>query len=170
MLQGSPETSHTLKKSRASVSDITWVIACQRSSVYSVPRLRDHVVALASLFLCLHADRVLGFLKCARLFAELQSKLNQLSSAESKENDTSTKKMSKESSEQPNAIQRQMSDNLDIPSRTVVLKDASEIPNSYQMTPGGTMYSTTPGGTSWVINEEVWLLTQQTFIMNFFPL
>lgn len=43
-------------------------------------------------------------------------------------------------------VERQMSGNLDIPSRTVVVKDPADLPNSYQMTPGGTMYSTTPGG------------------------
>ena len=55
--------------------------------------------------------------------------------------------MSTNPSQTPNSVERQTSENLDIPSRTVVVKDASELPNSYQMTPGGTMYSTTPGGT-----------------------
>lgn len=43
-------------------------------------------------------------------------------------------------------IERQMSDSREIPSRTVVLKDPSELPSCYSTTPGGTLYSTTPGG------------------------
>ncbi len=34
----------------------------------------------------------------------------------------------------------------DIPTRRVVLNDASQLPNDYSQTPGGTLFSTTPGG------------------------
>ena len=34
----------------------------------------------------------------------------------------------------------------DIPTRRVVLNDASQLPNDYSTTPGGTLFSTTPGG------------------------
>lgn len=54
--------------------------------------------------------------------------------------------MSEETKPGPSGLDRQSSNSLDIPSRTVVVKDAAELPNSYSMTPGGTMYSTTPGG------------------------
>ena len=33
-----------------------------------------------------------------------------------------------------------------IPIRRVVLNDASQLPNEYSQTPGGTLFSTTPGG------------------------
>lgn len=46
----------------------------------------------------------------------------------------------------PPKLDRQTSNSLDIPSRTVVVNNAADLPNSYSMTPGGTMYSTTPGG------------------------
>ena len=54
--------------------------------------------------------------------------------------------MSEEAKKGPAGLDRQSSNSLDIPSRTVLIKDASELPSSYCMTPGGTMYSTTPGG------------------------
>lgn len=65
--------------------------------------------------------------------------------------------MSQPQPPKPVGVERQSSDSLDIPSRTVVLKDASELPNSYSMTPGGTMYSTTPGGTR-IIYDRKFLL------------
>ena len=34
----------------------------------------------------------------------------------------------------------------DIPTRRVVLNDASQLPHDYSTTPGGTLFSTTPGG------------------------
>ena len=34
-----------------------------------------------------------------------------------------------------------------IPTRTIEVKDASQLPSDYSSTPGGTMFSTTPGGT-----------------------
>ncbi|KFB46171.1 AGAP007781-PA-like protein [Anopheles sinensis] len=33
-----------------------------------------------------------------------------------------------------------------IPSKRVLIHDASELPDLYSSTPGGTLYSTTPGG------------------------
>lgn len=33
-----------------------------------------------------------------------------------------------------------------IPSKRVLLTDASQLPDSYSTTPGGTLFSTTPGG------------------------
>ena len=54
--------------------------------------------------------------------------------------------MSETNTPKPIGFDRQTSNSLDIPSRTVVVKDAADLPNSYSMTPGGTMYSTTPGG------------------------
>ena len=33
-----------------------------------------------------------------------------------------------------------------IPTRTIEVKDASQLPSDYSSTPGGTMFSTTPGG------------------------
>lgn len=33
-----------------------------------------------------------------------------------------------------------------IPSRRIILNDASQLPHDYSSTPGGTLYSTTPGG------------------------
>lgn len=33
-----------------------------------------------------------------------------------------------------------------IPSKRVLLTDASQLPDIYSSTPGGTLYSTTPGG------------------------
>ena len=59
--------------------------------------------------------------------------------------DKSDKSPSKMSEEKP-ILERQTSESLKIPERRVVVKDASELPNSYSVTPGGTMFSTTPGG------------------------
>lgn len=33
-----------------------------------------------------------------------------------------------------------------IPSKRIVVTDASQLPDVYSSTPGGTLYSTTPGG------------------------
>ncbi|KAE8739620.1 eukaryotic translation initiation factor 4E-binding protein [Frankliniella occidentalis] len=44
-----------------------------------------------------------------------------------------------------------------IPVRRVMLSDASQLPNDYSTTPGGTLYSTTPGGTR-VVYERNFLL------------
>lgn len=35
---------------------------------------------------------------------------------------------------------------MTIPSRKVLIHDASDLPDLYSSTPGGTLYSTTPGG------------------------
>lgn len=42
---------------------------------------------------------------------------------------------------------RRVSDIRDIPSRRILINDASQLPNDYSSTPGGTLFSTTPGGT-----------------------
>ncbi|XP_057215842.1 eukaryotic translation initiation factor 4E-binding protein 3 [Triplophysa rosa] len=44
-----------------------------------------------------------------------------------------------------------------IPSRSVVEKTWSQLPESYNQTPGGTLFSTTPGGTR-IIYERKFLL------------
>ena len=43
-------------------------------------------------------------------------------------------------------IARQATQCQTIPSRRVVINDASQLPPDYSTTPGGTLYSTTPGG------------------------
>jgi hypothetical protein len=45
-------------------------------------------------------------------------------------------------------IARQATQCQTIPSRRVVINDASQLPVDYSTTPGGTVYSTTPGGKS----------------------
>ncbi|XP_003385481.1 PREDICTED: eukaryotic translation initiation factor 4E-binding protein 2-like [Amphimedon queenslandica] len=65
--------------------------------------------------------------------------------------------MSEEAKKGPTGLDRQSSNSLDIPSRTVLVKDASELPSSYCMTPGGTMYSTTPGGTRIIYDRKMLL-------------
>ncbi|XP_055639355.1 eukaryotic translation initiation factor 4E-binding protein [Toxorhynchites rutilus septentrionalis] len=44
-----------------------------------------------------------------------------------------------------------------IPSKRVLIHDASELPAYYSSTPGGTMYSTTPGGTR-IVYERAFLM------------
>lgn len=41
---------------------------------------------------------------------------------------------------------RQPSQSRAIPTRTVTLSDAAQLPPDYCTTPGGTLFSTTPGG------------------------
>ena len=41
-----------------------------------------------------------------------------------------------------------------IPTRTIEVKDASQLPSDYSSTPGGTMFSTTPGGTMYLYGTE----------------
>lgn len=43
---------------------------------------------------------------------------------------------------------RQPSQSRAIPTRTVTLSDAAQLPADYCTTPGGTLFSTTPGGKS----------------------
>lgn len=43
-------------------------------------------------------------------------------------------------------IARQATHSQSIPSRHVVINDASQLPMDYSTTPGGTLFSTTPGG------------------------
>jgi len=45
-----------------------------------------------------------------------------------------------------------------IPSRRIILNDASQLPHDYSSTPGGTLYSTTPGGTR--------IVYERNFLMN----
>ncbi|XP_064457295.1 eukaryotic translation initiation factor 4E-binding protein 1-like [Ornithodoros turicata] len=42
--------------------------------------------------------------------------------------------------------ERKMSDSCAIPTRRVLVNDASQLPIDYSSTPGGTIFSTTPGG------------------------
>jgi len=44
-----------------------------------------------------------------------------------------------------------------IPSKCVLVTDASQLPELYSSTPGGTLYSTTPGGTR-IIYERAFLM------------
>ena len=43
-------------------------------------------------------------------------------------------------------IARQATQCQSIPTKKVVINDASQMPSDYSTTPGGTLYSTTPGG------------------------
>lgn len=43
-------------------------------------------------------------------------------------------------------VARQATNCQNIPSRRVVIDDASQLPHDYSTTPGGTLFSTTPGG------------------------
>ncbi|XP_063243357.1 eukaryotic translation initiation factor 4E-binding protein isoform X2 [Bacillus rossius redtenbacheri] len=54
-------------------------------------------------------------------------------------------------------IARQATHSQSIPSRRVVLNDASQLPADYSCTPGGTLYSTTPGGTR-IVYERAFLM------------
>ena len=44
-----------------------------------------------------------------------------------------------------------------IPTRRILLKDASQLPSDYSTTPGGTLFSTTPGGTR-IIYDRAFLM------------
>lgn len=44
-----------------------------------------------------------------------------------------------------------------IPSKRVLIHDASDLPDLYSSTPGGTLYSTTPGGTR-IVYERAFLM------------
>lgn len=54
-------------------------------------------------------------------------------------------------------IARQATQCQTIPSRRVVISDASQLPIDYSTTPGGTVYSTTPGGTR-IVYERAFLM------------
>lgn len=56
-----------------------------------------------------------------------------------------------------NHIARHSSQCRDIPSRRVIINDASQLPSDYSTTPGGTIFSTTPGGTR-IIYDRAFLL------------
>ncbi|KAF4519591.1 hypothetical protein B566_EDAN003758 [Ephemera danica] len=51
-------------------------------------------------------------------------------------------------------IARQATQSQSIPSRHVVINDASQLPMDYSTTPGGTLFSTTPGGTRIVYDRS----------------
>ncbi|CAB3364751.1 eukaryotic translation initiation factor 4E-binding protein 1 [Cloeon dipterum] len=51
-------------------------------------------------------------------------------------------------------IARQATQSQSIPSRHVVINDATQLPMDYSTTPGGTLYSTTPGGTRIVYDRS----------------
>ncbi|KAK0153682.1 Eukaryotic translation initiation factor 4E-binding protein 2 [Merluccius polli] len=50
---------------------------------------------------------------------------------------------------------RQLSDSRAIPTRTVLISDAAQLPHDYCTTPGGTLFSTTPGGTAFCVAVAV---------------
>lgn len=54
-------------------------------------------------------------------------------------------------------VARQVTQNQSIPSRRIVINSASQLPNDYSTTPGGTIYSTTPGGTR-IVYERNFLM------------
>jgi hypothetical protein len=54
-------------------------------------------------------------------------------------------------------VARQVTQSQAIPSRRMVINSASQLPNDYSTTPGGTIYSTTPGGTR-IVYERAFLL------------
>jgi len=54
-------------------------------------------------------------------------------------------------------VARQVTQSQAIPSRRMVINSASQLPNDYSTTPGGTIYSTTPGGTR-VVYERAFLM------------
>ncbi|NXR10357.1 4EBP2 protein, partial [Semnornis frantzii] len=55
---------------------------------------------------------------------------------------------------------RQPSQSRAIPTRTVTLSDAAQLPSDYCTTPGGTLFSTTPGGTR-IIYDRKFLLDRR---------
>ncbi|CAL8298912.1 unnamed protein product [Merluccius merluccius] len=55
---------------------------------------------------------------------------------------------------------RQLSDSRAIPTRTVLISDAAQLPHDYCTTPGGTLFSTTPGGTR-IIYDRKFLLDRR---------
>ncbi|KAF1632821.1 UNVERIFIED_CONTAM: Eukaryotic translation initiation factor 4E-binding protein 2, partial [Eudyptes robustus] len=55
---------------------------------------------------------------------------------------------------------RQPSQSRAIPTRTVALSDAAQLPPDYCTTPGGTLFSTTPGGTR-IIYDRKFLLDRR---------
>ncbi|KAM3666661.1 eukaryotic translation initiation factor 4E-binding protein 2 [Ammospiza nelsoni] len=55
---------------------------------------------------------------------------------------------------------RQPSQSRAIPTRTVTLSDAAQLPADYCTTPGGTLFSTTPGGTR-IIYDRKFLLDRR---------
>lgn len=54
-------------------------------------------------------------------------------------------------------VARQATQCQSIPSRRVVINDASQLPADYSSTPGGTLYSTTPGGTR-IVYDRAFLM------------
>jgi hypothetical protein len=54
-------------------------------------------------------------------------------------------------------VARQVTQSQVIPSRRMVISSASDLPNDYSTTPGGTFYSTTPGGTR-IVYERNFLM------------
>lgn len=54
-------------------------------------------------------------------------------------------------------VARQVTQSQAIPSRRMVISSASQLPNDYSTTPGGTIYSTTPGGTR-IVYERAFLM------------
>jgi len=52
-------------------------------------------------------------------------------------------------------VARQATQSQAIPSRRILINSASDLPNDYSTTPGGTFFSTTPGGTRIVYERNV---------------
>jgi hypothetical protein len=52
-------------------------------------------------------------------------------------------------------VARQLTQSQAIPSRRILINSASDLPNDYSTTPGGTFFSTTPGGTRIVYERNV---------------
>lgn len=49
---------------------------------------------------------------------------------------------------------RKITDFRDIPSKRILINDASQLPIDYSSTPGGTIFSTTPGGTRIIYDRQ----------------
>lgn len=61
-----------------------------------------------------------------------------------------------------NATDVKASGSREIPSRRVLLKEASQLPSEYSTTPGGTMFSTTPGGTRIIYDRDFLLQVRES--------
>jgi len=65
-------------------------------------------------------------------------------------------------------VARQATQSQAIPSRRMIINSASQMPNDYSTTPGGTIFSTTPGGTR-IVYERAFLLQLRNSPMSATP-
>ena len=64
-------------------------------------------------------------------------------------------------------VARQVTQSQAIPSRRMVINSASQLPNDYSTTPGGTIYSTTPGGNQNTIIKLYTLIIHQNHLFTY---